>query len=143
MALGLPLDQAHLRGLRAPSDRAQGRGDRSGPGPHGGGGAVLPLYIAEKVDDSARALLERKSKIRFAFFYLPAALDLSSGRAHYLRGTPYWGAIYYSKFRFLIRRLLDPAGTPTSWPVSALGTILGFLLVGLLAAAFALFAARR
>ena len=107
------------------------------------GVAVLPLYIADQVDESARALLERKSKIRFAFFYLPAALDLSSGRAYYLRGTPAWGALYFSKFRFLVRRVLEPAGSPTSWPVSAMGTIFGLLIIGLLIASFTLFASRR
>jgi hypothetical protein len=59
--------------------------------------------------------------VRFAFFYLPSALDQKSGTTYYLQDTPIWGYIYYGKFRYLSQRLLNPAGIQGSEPLSPAG----------------------
>ena len=99
------------------------------------GTAVLTAYLARHVTPEARALCEAGPKVRFAFFYIPAVLDSATGLAHFLRTTPMWGAIYFSKFRFVLGRLLEPARTPgTAWPISAFGlSILAFYVLALLA----------
>jgi hypothetical protein len=97
------------------------------------GVVVLTCYLADHVDPAARELCEQSPKVRFAFFYLPAVLDQSSGRAHYIRSTPMWGALFYGKFRHIIGRLLEPARTSGGEPVSVAGVVftcvLGLLIL--------------
>lgn len=98
------------------------------------GVAVITAYVADRVSPEARALCEKKPKARFAFFYLPAALDRSTGLAHYLRSTPAWGAIYFSKFRFLIERTLATSKEAgAAWPISIGGAVLTVLVLGIFA----------
>lgn len=106
------------------------------------GVAVLSAYVAGRVDDDARRLCTSKPKTRFAFFFLSGALDRSTGEAHFLRETPMWGALFFSKFRFILDRVLTPSATAGSWPVSAGGAVLGVLMLLLFVASFALIFAR-
>jgi len=85
------------------------------------GFAVLTFYLAETIDDSARERLTTKPKVRFAFFYLPSALDQKTGKTYYLQDTPIWGYIYYGKFRYLTQRLLNPASPTGTEPFSPAG----------------------
>jgi hypothetical protein len=96
------------------------------------GVAVLTAYVAGQVDDDARALVEQKPKSRFAFFYLPGVIDASTGQVHLLRGTPMWGALYFAKFRFLMRRMLQPGAGSAHWPVSVGGSLMGALIVAII-----------
>ncbi|PZD72267.1 hypothetical protein C1752_03854 [Acaryochloris thomasi RCC1774] len=96
------------------------------------GVAVITIYIAERVDFEAQSLCKRKPKIRFAWFYLPAALEQSSSKVFYLKETPIWGFLYYGKFRYLIRRLLQPTDAPVQEPKSVVGVVFGLVLVGYL-----------
>lgn len=96
------------------------------------GVAVITIYIADRVDFEAQSLCKQKPKIRFAWFYLPAALEQSSSKVFYLKDTPMWGFIYYSKFRYLIRRLLQPTDAPVQEPKSVVGVVFGVVLVGYL-----------
>lgn len=99
------------------------------------GTAVLTAYLARHVTPEAAAFCEAKPRVRFAFFYVPAVLDGATGLAHFLRTTPMWGGIYFSKFRFLLGRLLEPARTPAgAWPISIAGlAILAFYVLALFA----------
>ncbi|MEO0377267.1 MAG: hypothetical protein AAF329_22215 [Cyanobacteria bacterium P01_A01_bin.17] len=96
------------------------------------GVAVITIYIAERVDFEAQSLCKRKPKIRFAWFYLPAALEQSSSKVFYLKETPIWGFLYYGKFRYLIRRLLQPTDAPVQEPKSIVGVVFGLVLIGYL-----------
>lgn len=96
------------------------------------GVAVITIYIADRVDFEAQSLCKQKPKIRFAWFYLPAALEQSSSKVFYLKETPIWGFLYYSKFRYLIRRLLQPTDAPVQEPKSVVGIVFGLVLVGYL-----------
>lgn len=87
------------------------------------GNAVLVAYIADQVDLEARQLCQRKTKIRFAQFYVPAASD-HEGQTYLIQKTPLWGFIYYVKFRYILNRLLKPTGTPNQEPRSTAGLIL-------------------
>ncbi|WP_299411396.1 hypothetical protein [Acaryochloris sp. IP29b_bin.148] len=87
------------------------------------GNAVLVAYIADQVDLEARQLCQRKTKIRFAQFYVPAALD-QDRQIYLIQKTPLWGFIYYVKFRYILNRLLKPEGTPNQEPRSTAGMIL-------------------
>ena len=111
--------------------RARGLDSSALPNGFQKGVAVLSAYVADAVDKDARRLCTSKPKTRFAFFFLPGALDRSTREAHFLRSTPAWGALYFSKFRFILERVLKPGGTaPGSWPVSVGGALLGgFLLL--------------
>ena len=102
------------------------------------GVAVLSMYVADRVEESARQMCLSKPKARFAHFFVPAVLDKSSGQTFFIQGTPAWGALYYSKYRFLIRRLLEPATAPASWPLSVGGIVLGLLILLLMAVSFGL-----
>jgi hypothetical protein len=108
------------------------------------GTAVITAYVADRVTPDAQRMLENKPKMRFAFFYIPAALDQSTRLSHFIRGTPAWGAIYYSKFRYVISRLLTPQASKPAWPVSAGGATLTILMIVLMIASFSIiFGARR
>ncbi len=96
------------------------------------GVAVITIYIADRVDFEAQSLCKQKPKIRFAWFYLPAALEQSSSKTFSLKETPLWGFLYYSKFRYLIRRLLQPTDAPVQEPKSVVGIVFGVVLVGYL-----------
>ena len=93
------------------------------------GNAVLMLYKAKKITPEAKARCLRKPKIRFAFFYVPAVLDLSTGESHYITSTPTWGAIYYGKFRFLIRQMLSQNPVSESEPLSKIGIFFNLLFL--------------
>jgi hypothetical protein len=84
------------------------------------------------------ALLERKPKTRFAFFYVPAAIDESTRLSHFIRSTPIWGGLYYGTFRYLIGRLLHPQTTKPSWPISGGGLALTLVFVAIMALIFAI-----
>jgi hypothetical protein len=96
------------------------------------GVSVVTIYIADRVEFEAQSRLKQKPKIRFAWFYLPAALERSTGKLCYLKETPLWGFIYYSKFRYLIRRLLQPTNAPVKEPLSGLGIVFNVILGGYL-----------
>ncbi len=93
------------------------------------GVSVITIYIADQVDFEAQSICKSKPKIRFAWFYLPAALEQSTGKLCYLKETPLWGFVYYSKFRYLIRRLLQPTGAPVQEPKSIFGMVFGIVLL--------------
>lgn len=95
------------------------------------GTAVITAYLARRVTPGARALCEEKPKIRFAFFYMPAVLDASAGVASYLRSTPMWGALYFSKLRFVVDHVLQP-GRGGGWPISIGGAVLTLFLVAVI-----------
>jgi len=85
---------------------------------------VVPVYIADAIDPEATAALESEQALRLAIFYFPAALDRSTGRAHFLRGTPILGWVFFSKFRYLAGRLLEPTAAPATEPISVPGALL-------------------
>lgn len=93
------------------------------------GVAVVTAYVAGQVDEGARRLCEQKPKTRFAYFYLPGVVDAATGQVHYLRRTPVWGALFFSKFRFLMRRMLQPGAGSGHWPVSVVGSLMGAFIV--------------
>jgi hypothetical protein len=87
------------------------------------GNAVLVVYIADQVDIDAQLFCEHQIRLRFAQFYIPAALDLSCESTFLLRRTPLLGGVYYSKFRYILIRLLSPRGMPNQEPLSISGVI--------------------
>jgi hypothetical protein len=97
------------------------------------GTSVIVAYLADRVTPEARAVCESKPKVRFAYFYLPAARDGASGILHFLRETPMWGAIYFSKLRFLIQSVLAPGEGGGGWPVSIGGLVLTIFVFATLA----------
>jgi len=92
------------------------------------GNAVLVVYIADQVDIDAQLFCEHQVRLGFAQFYIPAVLDLSRESAFLLRHTPLWGAVYYSKFRYILGRLLSPRGRPNQEPLSISGVITALLV---------------
>ena len=60
------------------------------------------------------------------------ARDGGTGVLHFLRTTPLWGAIYFSKLRFLIEKVLAPGEGGKSWPVSVGGIALTLFVFGVL-----------
>ncbi len=104
--------------------------------------AVIVAYLAERVTPEARALCESKPKVRFAYFYLPAARDGATGLDHYLKTTPAWGAIYFSKLRFVIQKVLTPGQGGSSWPVSGGGAVMTLFIAAVLVVNLALFLSR-
>lgn len=92
------------------------------------GNSVLVVYIADQVDLEAQQLCRQRTKLQFAQFYLPAAID-SNQQTYLLQKTPLWGFIYYKKFRYILNRLLQPLGTPNQEPRSTFGIILTFVLL--------------
>ena len=75
--------------------------------------AVVAVYLADAVDPDARAFCESPQALGpFESLFYPAALDRSSGASYYWQGTPLWGGVYFSKLRFLVRRLTGPTAEP-------------------------------
>lgn len=101
--------------------------------------AVLPIYLADRVLEDAKQWLTRKPRIRFAFFHVPSAWDGATGESHFVRRTPIWGALYYGKFRFLQRRLLEPGRPPAKEPKSRMGIALGAWILSMPLIQWALF----
>lgn len=87
------------------------------------GDAMLVIYIADRVDVDAQLLCENNTKLGFAHFYIPAALDLSRKTTFLAKRTPIWGGIYYSKFRYMINRLFSSQSKLSREPLSTLGAI--------------------
>lgn len=102
------------------------------------GNAILVVYIADQVDIEAQRLCQSKARLEFAQFYLNGALDLSTESTYFIRHTPLWGGVYYSKFRYILSRLLAPKAGPNQEPLSTPGVIITlfmlvwFLLIALL-----------
>jgi len=94
------------------------------------GNAILVVYVADRVQPDAQNLCERQGKLGFAEFYVPAALDLERNAAFLIQKTPVWGAIYYSKFRYILARLLSPQGTPNQEPRSTSGLVISAIFFG-------------
>lgn len=92
------------------------------------GNAVLVVYIADQVDLEAQQLCQQRTKIRFAQFYVPAALDQNQ-QIYLMSKTPLWGFIYYTRFRYILNRLLKPQGTPNQEPRSIAGMILTGMII--------------
>ncbi len=107
------------------------------------GTALLTVYVADRVAPAAQELLARKPAVRFASFYVPAALDQSTALTHFVRDTPMWGAIYYGKFRYLIQRLLVQRKSGSSWPLSPFGATLKVLLILMTVASVAIILSAR
>jgi len=93
------------------------------------GNTILVIYIADYVDAEAQVACESNIKLEFAQFYLPSALDLSRGATFLVKRNPYWGKIYYGKFRHILNRLLSPHTEPTKEPLSILGAFVPFTYV--------------
>jgi hypothetical protein len=106
------------------------------------GTAVIVAYLAERVSPEARELCESNPKVRFAYFYLPAARDGATGLVHYLKTTPAWGAIYFSKLRFVIQKVLTPGQGGSTWPVSIGGAVLTLIITVVLVMNVAIFLSR-
>ncbi|MHB0915103.1 MAG: hypothetical protein ACYC57_10765 [Thermoleophilia bacterium] len=96
------------------------------------GRVVLPVYVAVSVTPDARAKLNSEMKLRFATLVFPAALDSGTGEVFYLRTTPVFGSVYYSKLRFVAQSLLEPGEAPNKEPFSVPGALLGGGLLFLL-----------
>ena len=104
------------------------------------GRTIVPVYMADSVDQDAVLLLESASPMRFAEQVFPMAFDRSARRAYYLRSTRIWGAAYVPKLRFLAQRLLEPASAPEKEPVSGCGVVITAMMVLVLLFSCALFA---
>lgn len=104
--------------------------------------AVIVAYLAERVTPEARSLCESNPKVRFAYFYLPAARDGATDRVHYLKTTPVWGAVYFSKLRFIVQKVLTPGKGDSTWPVSLGGAALTLFIVAALVMNVAIFLGR-
>ena len=95
------------------------------------GRAVVLVYLAGRVEPDAQLLCSSSQKMRFSVMFFPAALDQSSGRAYYLRSTPFWGSLYFGKLRYPVQRLLEPAAAPEHEPASVYGIVLGVFMLAL------------
>jgi hypothetical protein len=93
------------------------------------GNAILVIYIADYVDAEAQVACEGNIKLEFAQFYIPSALDLSREATFLVRRDPYWGRVFYGKFRYILKRLLLPHHEPTKEPLSILGISLPLIYV--------------
>jgi len=95
--------------------------------------AVVVVYLADEVDPDARALCEAPQALGpFESLFYPAALDRSSGATYCWKGTPLWGGVYFSKLRFLVRRLTEPTAPPMREPVSVFGVVMTVVVAALL-----------
>jgi hypothetical protein len=80
--------------------------------------------------------------VRFAYFFLPAVHDGATGLVHYLKTTPAWGAIYFSKLRFVLQKVLTPGEGGSAWPLSVGGAVLTLFVVASLVVSLAIFLGR-
>jgi hypothetical protein len=102
--------------------------------------AVVAVYLADAVDPGARAFCESPQALGlFESLFFPAALDRSTGAAYFWKGTPLWGGVYFTKLRFLVRRLTGPATGPAREPISVFGVVMTVLVAALLLQAIAAF----
>ena len=98
------------------------------------GSAIIMCYKAKKVTPAAKSRCIEKPNVRFAFFYVPAVLETSTGECHYVKSTPVWGSIYYAKFRFIIRQVLGQEAPRDTEPLSKIGlsiTLFLFFVISL------------
>lgn len=126
-----PLSATHITGEREQLLARAAELDTS-PLPLGlqHGRATLHACVADRVEPDAQEQCTTRQPLRFSEFSFPAALDLSTGQAYFLRETAIWGAIYFAKLRFLAARLLEPASAPAREPLSLSGLVLIAFIVG-------------
>ena len=103
------------------------------------GRSAVAVYIADSVAADAQALCNSPRGGIMPTHYFPAALDRTSGLSYYLRTTPVFGALLYSKVRYPVQRLLDPGSTPERERVSIFGSILGLFILAILVASIGIF----
>jgi len=94
------------------------------------GRALVAFYVADRASPDAIALATARPSVQLASF--PLAGIVEGGRAHYYRETPIVGGLYFSKFRYLMSRLAEPAAAPTDEPLSVLGIALTSLMAALI-----------
>lgn len=90
------------------------------------GRALVTFYVADRASPDAIALATSRPRIEFAS--VPLAGIVEGGRAHYYRETPLVGAIYFSKFRFLLARLAEPGAPAADEPLSMIGVAMTSLM---------------
>ncbi|MDR3687412.1 MAG: hypothetical protein P4L93_10695 [Coriobacteriia bacterium] len=102
--------------------------------------AVVAVYLADVVDPEARAFCVSPQALGpFESLFYAAALDRSSGASYYWQGAPLWGGVYFSKLRFLVRRLTGPTAEPAREPVSVFGVVMTVVVALLLLQAIVAF----
>lgn len=94
------------------------------------GRALVTFYVAERATPDAIALASARPPVDFASFSLAGISE--GGRGHFYRETPLFGGIYFSKFRYLLGRLVEPTASPDDEPLSVPGVVLsGVLAAGI------------
>ncbi|MCM1981767.1 hypothetical protein [Lyngbya confervoides] len=93
------------------------------------GNAILVAYLAKRVTPEAQRICLGAPQKYFAQFYLPAVWDHSQGQLFILRQTPYWGRIYFGKFRYILSHVLLPHQPDSGEPRSQLGTFLAIAMI--------------
>lgn len=93
------------------------------------GRAVVPVYLADGLQPDAQYLCASEQPMRYGVQFFPAALDKTTGQAHYLRTTPIWGAVYFAKWRYLVQHLIEPHNAEDREPISKFGTVYGIVLL--------------
>lgn len=119
-------------------DRARDVDPNRLPGGLQKGRLILSLWLAD--GPSAEAIeWARKTRPRFAQFLVTGILDRSTGQVHGAESMPLIGAVYHSKSRFLVDRLLGGSRARSRrWPLSVFGLFLSLLVVLALLAPFGL-----
>jgi hypothetical protein len=92
------------------------------------GVAAFPVYVADRVDPEVQYYFDSRRPSHWGAMSFPAALDRSTGQAYFRRKTPFWGGVYFAKFRFLAARLLEPASAPAREPPSVFGLVLTMII---------------
>ena len=75
---------------------------------------IIPVIIGCDLDDAALEYASQSPRKHWALFEYPVAIDLTTNRIEYFRGTAVWGAFFFSDLRRIVEKYVER-------PLSGLG----------------------
>jgi hypothetical protein len=69
---------------------------------------IVPVVVADEVSQAVLDLVSRAPPKRLGIFTLPVICEAATGNVHFFRGTPLWGAFFFSDLRAVVGRYLSP-----------------------------------
>jgi hypothetical protein len=65
---------------------------------------LVAVVVADQVTQDVLDLVAQAPRKRWGVFQLPVITEAATGNAHFFRGTPLWGGLFFSDLRALIAR---------------------------------------
>ncbi len=68
---------------------------------------IIPVIIANEVSDEVRQYASKQPPKRWCLMEFPVVCDVNSNETVYFKGTPMWGAFFFSDLRNLVAKYIE------------------------------------